>query len=189
MWCEELAHWKRPWCWERLREGGDEVNKGWDGWMASLTQWTWIWASSRKWWRSEEPGVLQSMRSQRVRHDSATEQWKDITKSLLGGEDHFTLRVTTVGSPQGFSSNSEKFWSCRSFSHALSVTVRMLWNQRGDRACSKTLPLASLHAIHSCLLNLNYTQMLKLSLFLQASMPLHELSHPFFSCFFFFSLN
>ena len=40
------VHWKRSWCWERLRAGGA---RGWDGWMASLTQWTWVWASSRRW--------------------------------------------------------------------------------------------------------------------------------------------
>ena len=46
-WCKELTHWKRPWCWERLKVGGKGDDRGWDGWMASLTQWTWIWASSR----------------------------------------------------------------------------------------------------------------------------------------------
>ena len=45
-WCEELTHWKRPWCWERLRAGGEGDNRGWDGWMASLTQWTWVWVDS-----------------------------------------------------------------------------------------------------------------------------------------------
>ena len=52
-------------------------NRGWDGWMASPTQWTWVWASSGRWWRTGKPGVLQSMGSQRVRHDWATEpqQW------------------------------------------------------------------------------------------------------------------
>ena len=45
-WCEEPTHWKRPWCWERLRAGGEEGNRGWDGWMASLTQWTWVWTNS-----------------------------------------------------------------------------------------------------------------------------------------------
>ena len=76
-WCEELTHLKRPWCWERLRAGeGDD--RGWDGWMASLTQWTWVWASSRGWWRSEKPGMLQSMGLQRVRHDWVTElNWTD----------------------------------------------------------------------------------------------------------------
>ena len=48
-WCEELTHLKRPWCWERLKVGGEGDNRGWDGWMASLTQWTWVWVSSRMW--------------------------------------------------------------------------------------------------------------------------------------------
>ena len=65
-WCEELDHFKRPWCWERLRAGGDGATKGWDGWMASLTQWTWVWGNSGSWqWRGR-PGVLQSMGSQSV---------------------------------------------------------------------------------------------------------------------------
>ena len=42
-WCEELTHWKRPWCWERLKVGGEGDDRGWDGWMASLTWWTWVW--------------------------------------------------------------------------------------------------------------------------------------------------
>ena len=45
-WCEELTHWKSPWCWEKLRVGGERGDRGWDGWMASLTQWTWVWANS-----------------------------------------------------------------------------------------------------------------------------------------------
>ena len=46
-WCE-LTHWKRPWCWERLKAGGEVGDRGWDGWMASPI-WTWVWASSRRW--------------------------------------------------------------------------------------------------------------------------------------------
>ena len=71
--CEELTHWKRPWCWERLKAGGKEDNREQYGWMASLTRWTRVWASSRSWWWTEKPGMLQSMGSQRVRHDWATE--------------------------------------------------------------------------------------------------------------------
>ena len=70
--CKELAHWKRPWCWERLRAGGEGDDRGWDGWMASPTQWTWVWVDSVSWWWTGRPGVLQSM-GQRVRHDWATE--------------------------------------------------------------------------------------------------------------------
>ena len=72
-WFEEPTHWKRPWCWERLKAGGEEDDRGWDGWMALPTQWTWVWVNSGSWWRSERPGVLQSTGSQRVGHDWATE--------------------------------------------------------------------------------------------------------------------
>ena len=72
-WCEELIHLKRPWCWEGLKGGGDGDNRGWDGWMASPTQWTWVWVNSGTWWWTGRPGLLQSMVSQRVRHDWATE--------------------------------------------------------------------------------------------------------------------
>ena len=57
-WCEELTHWKRPWCWERLKVGGKEDEREWDCWTASLTQWTWVWASSRGWQQTEKPGML-----------------------------------------------------------------------------------------------------------------------------------
>ena len=51
---------KRHWCWERLR-AGEGGNGGWDGWIVSLTQWTWVWSSSRRWWRTGKPSALQSM--------------------------------------------------------------------------------------------------------------------------------
>ena len=72
-WCEELTHWKRPWCWERLKAGGEGDDRAWDGWMASLTRWTWIWASSGSWWWTGKPGMLQSMGLQRVGHNWVTE--------------------------------------------------------------------------------------------------------------------
>ena len=75
--CEELTHWKRPWCWEGLGAGGEGDNRGWDGWMASMTRWTWVWVNSGSWWWTGRPGVLWFMRSQRVRHDWATElNWR-----------------------------------------------------------------------------------------------------------------
>ena len=72
IWCEELTHWKIPWCWERLKAGRERDNRGWDGWMASLTQWSWVWASSSLWWTGK-PGMLQSIGLQRIRHNWATE--------------------------------------------------------------------------------------------------------------------
>ena len=71
--CEELTHWKRLWCWEGLGAGGEGDDRGWDGWMASLTQWTWVWVNSGSWWWTERPGVLRFMGLQRVGHDWATE--------------------------------------------------------------------------------------------------------------------
>ena len=66
-WCQELTYWKRLWCWERLKAKGEEGNREWDGWMVSPTQWTRVWASFERWWRTGKPGMLQSMGSQRVR--------------------------------------------------------------------------------------------------------------------------
>ena len=71
-WFEELNPWKRPRCWERLGAGGEGDDRGIDAWMKSLTWWTWIWASSRSWWWTEKPGVLQAMGSESVGHDWAT---------------------------------------------------------------------------------------------------------------------
>ena len=72
IWCEELTQWKRSWCWERLKAGGEGGNREWDCWIASLTQSTWVWASSSS-WRTGKSGVLQSVGLPRVRHDWATE--------------------------------------------------------------------------------------------------------------------
>ena len=72
----------RPWCWERMRarNGGD---RGGDGWMASLAQWTWKWVNSQRWWRTGKPGVLKFIESQRIRHDLATEQQLDFKTKIV----------------------------------------------------------------------------------------------------------
>ena len=80
-WCEELTHWKRPWCWERLKAAGEGDDRGWDGWMASPTWWAWVWANSRSCCWTGKTDKLQSMGSQRVRHEWVTElNW---TEALL----------------------------------------------------------------------------------------------------------
>ena len=102
-WCEELTHLKRPWCWERLKVGGEGDNRGWDGWMASPTQWTWVWVNSGSWWWTGKPGMLQSMGSQRVGHNWVTElNWtseagfkvysRDSPVSLMVTTPHFYCR-------------------------------------------------------------------------------------------------
>ena len=83
-WCEELTHLKRPWCRERLNVRGEGDDRGWDFWMASLTQCTWIWVKSRSWLRTGRPGMLQSMGSQRVGHDWVTElTWTAYSKVYM----------------------------------------------------------------------------------------------------------
>ena len=83
---QKLTHWKRLWRWEGLGEGGEGDAGGWDGWMASPTQWTWVWVNSGSWWWTGRPGVLQFMGSQRVGHDWATElNW---THSKVSKEQH-----------------------------------------------------------------------------------------------------
>ena len=59
----KLTHWKRLWWWERLKAGGEGDDRGWDGWMASPTQWTWVRVNSGSWWWTVRPGVLQSLRT------------------------------------------------------------------------------------------------------------------------------
>ena len=95
-WCEELTHWKRPWCWLRLKAGGEGEDRGWDSWMASPTQWTWVWASSGSWWWTGKPGMLQSMGC-RVRHNWATEL-NTAFGLYMGISVRYILKSETAGS-------------------------------------------------------------------------------------------
>ena len=79
-WCKEPAHWKRPWCWERLTGGGEGDDRGRDGWMASSTQWTWVWASAGSWWRTVKPGVLQSMEV--TKSQTWLNNWTELTEDI-----------------------------------------------------------------------------------------------------------
>ena len=102
-WCKELTPWKRPWCWERLKAGGEGADRGWDGWMASLTQWTWAWVNSGSWWWTGRHGILQSMRLQTVRHDGANElnwtepfKWNLVKKINKWAYYHFFIPTELV---------------------------------------------------------------------------------------------
>ena len=99
IWCEELTHLKRPWCWERLRAGKEGDDRGWDGWMASLTQWTWVWINSGSWWWTGRPGVLQSTGLQRVRRDWATELTDWLNDSLFVFIAHSSMSFVLLLSP------------------------------------------------------------------------------------------
>ena len=93
----QRTYLKRPRCWERLKVGGEGDDRGWDGWMASLTRWIWVWASSGSWWWTGKPGVLQSRGSQRVKHDwSAELNWRLTRKS-----QRLDLALYSVTHPPG----------------------------------------------------------------------------------------
>ena len=79
-WWKELTHLKRSWCWERLKVGGEGDDRGWDGWMAWLTQWAWVWVNSGSWWWIGRPGMLQSMG---LKESDTTEQLNWIVHLLV----------------------------------------------------------------------------------------------------------
>ena len=121
-------------CCERLKTGGEGDDRGWDGWMASATQWTWLWVNSGSWWWTGRPGVLRFMRSQRVRHNWATElnwtelkdlnKWRDTPHSWIG-------RLNTV--KMVISTNSTKFLlnpRCRRYLQKFMI-IELMWKHKG----------------------------------------------------------
>jgi len=85
---------KRHWCWEGLGAGGEEDDRGWDGWMASLTRWTWVSVNSGSWWWTGRPGVLRFMGLQRVGHGWATDL---IWYTLTAWKTEYTVMLMSLG--------------------------------------------------------------------------------------------
>ena len=121
-WCEEQTHLKRPWCWERLKAGGEGDNRGWDDWMVSPTQWTWVWVDSGSWWWTGRPGMLWFMGSQRVRHDWDTElNW---TENILIYPIYFYLFFfNNLTTRNIIFQNLLSFYSCKKLVLKLSYPV------------------------------------------------------------------
>ena len=95
---------ERPWCWERLKVGGERDDRGWDGWMASLTQWTWVWIGSGSWWWTGKLGVVQSMGAQRVGHDWVTElNWTEKKKIQSDVRYFLLMGIVTWQGPKASS--------------------------------------------------------------------------------------
>ena len=98
LWPPDVKNWligKNPWCWERLKAGGERDDRGWDGWMASTTQWTWIRASSGSWWWTVKPGDAAAYAVTRVWHDWRTGlNWTvSVAVPLLTGTGFWELIV------------------------------------------------------------------------------------------------
>ena len=94
LWPPDAKSWLiwRPWCWKRLKVGGEGDDRGWNGRMASPTQWTWVWANSGSWWWTGRPGVLQFMGSQRLGHDWVIElNWTELNWCSYYGHDGCTI--------------------------------------------------------------------------------------------------
>ena len=123
-WCKEVTHLKRPWCWERLKAGGEEDDTGCDVWMASPNRWTWIWSSSGNWWWTGKPGMLQPMGLQRVRHDWVTE----LNWFLFGKYFHLFYNVSC--------SVTSDWLRPHGLQHA-----RLPCPSPSSRACSNSCPL------------------------------------------------
>ena len=87
---------EKTWCRERLRQKEKGMTREWDGWMASLTEWTWVWANCRRWWRTGKPGMMQSMGWQRVGHDWGTEQQKETWDKVCRGLLRLSLLLDVV---------------------------------------------------------------------------------------------
>ena len=128
-WCKELTHWKRPWSWERLKAGREGDERGWDGWMASLTRWTWAWASSGSWWWTGKPGVLQSLGSQGVGHDWATELNCTVTVWVRWSPTQ-TYRLTPV--------NMKALLPCHLWSFCFEK--RNMWRDNSRPPCYLVIP-------------------------------------------------
>ena len=121
-WCEELTHLKRPRCWEGLKAGEEGDDRGWNDWMASPTQWIWVWVSSRCWWWTGRPGLLKSMGSQSVGHDWATElNWTEWSSGFP-----YFCQFQSV-----FSNNKFMVWAKVSFQSSF------CWLYRASPSCCK----------------------------------------------------
>ena len=107
--CKELTHWKRLWCWEELGAGGEGDDRGWDGWMASLTRWMWVWVNSGSWWWTGRPGVLRFMESQRVGHDWVTDL---IWSEWSSGFPYFIQFESEFGNKEFMIRATVSSWSC-----------------------------------------------------------------------------
>ena len=125
-WCEELTHWKRPWCWERLKAGGDGDDRGWDGWMASPSRWMWVWASSRRWWRTGKPAVLQSTGSQRIGRDWRTTPHKI---SLPTSEDTNTFTQELPWKQGGDRCLASLLWKLPALGSEVRCSAPPCWNR------------------------------------------------------------
>ena len=110
--------WKAPDAGKDWRQEEKGYNRGWDGWMASPTQWTWVLASSGSWWWTGKPGVLHSLGSQRIIHDWVT---------TLNWTDEISMEKGTKHMPQNYPSQGWRWWEVVAYINSLSSVIRSLF--------------------------------------------------------------
>ena len=126
-WCEELTHLKRPWCWERLSAGGEGDDRGWDGWMASPIQWTWVWVDSGSWWWTGRPGVLRFVGSQRVWHVWVSElNYSQLRLYFLSSR--FTVSIKNILQELRYYKHSPKVFFLRFYSLSSMFKFFLIWS-------------------------------------------------------------
>ena len=127
-WCKELTHLKRSWCWERLKMRREGDDRGWDGWMASPSQWTWVWVNSGSWWWTGRPGMLWSMGSQKVGHDWVTELKWALSQLFLYAKLSFLNTHSTFFSFMYLLLHSSKCFLYGRYLIDIEIAKRMNWH-------------------------------------------------------------
>ena len=153
-WCEELTHMKRRWCWERLRAGREGNKRGWDGWMASPTQWKWVWVDSGSWWWTGRPGMLRFMGSQSFRHDWVTElNWTELIPfwGFPGGASGKKTYLPNTGDIRDAASNcgSGRSPGFGIATHSSILVWRIPWTEEPGRLQSIALKLVGTNLAHT----------------------------------------
>ena len=137
-WCKEMNHWKRYWFWEKLKAGREGNNRGWDGWMASATQWTEVWVNSGNWWWTGRPGLLRFMGSQIVRHDWVTELswcWERLRAGWEGDDRGWDGWMTSLTQWARVWVDSGSWWwtgglaCCDSWGHKELEVTELNWTE------------------------------------------------------------
>ena len=170
---------KRPWCWEGLGAGGEGDNRGWDSWMVSPTQWTWDSLNSGNWWWTGRPGVLQSMRLQRVGHNWGIElNWSPVSVNDELAEWHHRLDGHEFGWTPGVGNGQGGLACCDSWGRQESDTTELNWTEwKSPQNFHVLYEIQNLS--HRLLLLSSYMDISQLINFLYVAYYLHQITSIF----------
>jgi len=138
LWPPHAKSWLtgKDWCWEGLGAGGEGDDRGWDGWMASPTRWTWVWVNSGSWWWTGRPGMHRFMGSQRVGHDWATElNWTELNYPFIRTSlvAQMVKRLSTMREIRVPSLGREDTLEKEMATHSSTIAWKIPWMEEPDR--------------------------------------------------------